>query len=73
MPVGAINPVSNEQFQVWVIAPKTNTVQARRVQLGVAYGDRVPVIAGLEPGERIVTAGVHLLREDMKVDPIKAR
>ncbi|MGH1358947.1 MAG: efflux RND transporter periplasmic adaptor subunit [Burkholderiaceae bacterium] len=73
VPVGAINPVSNEQFQVWVIAPKTNTVQARRVQLGVAYGDRVPVIAGLEPGERIVTAGVHLLREDMKVDPIKAR
>lgn len=73
VPVGAIKPVTDEQFQVWVVTPENNTVKARDVQLGVAYGDRVPVLSGLESGERIVTAGVHLLRDGMKVDPIKAR
>jgi hypothetical protein len=30
------------------------------------------VLSGLAPGERIVTAGVHSLREGMRVHPLAA-
>ncbi len=73
VPVGAIAPVDEDQFQVWVIAPDSGTVQPRRVRLGVAYGDRVPVIDGLVAGEQIVAAGAHLLRAGMPVEPVTAR
>jgi multidrug efflux pump subunit AcrA (membrane-fusion protein) len=32
----------------------------------------VAVLSGLAPGERIVTAGVHSLREGMRVHPLSA-
>ena len=34
-------------------------VQAQAVQLGTVSGDEVRVLAGLEPGQWVVTAGVH--------------
>jgi multidrug efflux pump subunit AcrA (membrane-fusion protein) len=36
----------------------------RTVQVGAASGDRVPVLAGLEAGERVVTDGVFFLRAE---------
>ena len=36
-----------------------------------AFGEStVPVISGLEPGEWVVAAGVHLLLEGQKIRPI---
>ena len=36
----------------------------RNVEVGASSGDRVPVLAGLEPGERVVTEGVFFLRAE---------
>ena len=36
----------------------------RHVEVGAPVGDRVPVVAGLEPGERVVSEGVFFLRAE---------
>jgi multidrug efflux system membrane fusion protein len=45
-----------------------NTVSVRPVQLGVTDGDRVEVLSGLEPGERIVIDGADKLRAGAKIN-----
>lgn len=52
---------------VWIVDPATMTVRAQPVQLGGAEGREVVVIAGVQPGQRVVTAGVHVLTPDQKV------
>lgn len=44
-----------------------STVSVRPVKLGVTEGDRVEVISGLAPGDRIVIDGADKLREGAKV------
>ena len=44
-----------------------STVSVRPVKLGVTDGDRVEVLSGLEPGDRIVIDGADKLREGAKV------
>jgi multidrug efflux system membrane fusion protein len=44
-----------------------STVTVRPVKLGVTEGDRVEVLSGLEPGDRVVTDGADKLREGAKV------
>jgi len=43
------------------------TVSAVPVTLGEVVGGGVQVTAGLEPGDRIVVAGVHRLKEGQAV------
>lgn len=52
---------------VWVVDPTTRTVKLRSVTLGDVQGNEVSVLAGLNPGERVVTAGVHVLTEGQAV------
>jgi RND family efflux transporter MFP subunit len=50
---------------VWIV--QNGAVKLRTIKVGT-FGDRqVQVTAGLKPGESIVTAGVHKLREGQKV------
>jgi membrane fusion protein, multidrug efflux system len=44
-----------------------NTVSVRPVKLGVTEGDRVEVLSGLMPGDRIVVDGADKLRDGAKV------
>jgi multidrug efflux system membrane fusion protein len=44
-----------------------STVSVRPVKLGVTDGDRVEVLSGLEPGDRIVVDGADKLRDGAKV------
>jgi membrane fusion protein, multidrug efflux system len=44
-----------------------STVSVRPVKLGVTEGDRVEVLSGLTPGERIVIDGADKLRDGAKV------
>ena len=55
---------------LWVVDPATGTVSLRPVEIGPYGEDRVPVLAGIEPDDWIVTAGVHLLREGQAIVPI---
>jgi membrane fusion protein, multidrug efflux system len=51
---------------VYLIAADS-TVTVRPVKLGVTDGDRVEVLSGLEPGDRVVIDGADKLREGAKV------
>lgn len=55
---------------LWVVDPADSSVHLRPVVLG-AYGEtRVPVREGLQAGEWVVAAGVHLLLDGQRITPI---
>jgi membrane fusion protein, multidrug efflux system len=45
-----------------------NTVSVRPVQLGITDGNRVEVLSGLAPGDRIVVDGADKLRDGAKIN-----
>jgi membrane fusion protein, multidrug efflux system len=51
---------------VWLVGPD-NTVNVRSITLGVTEGDQSEVVAGLQPGDAVVTIGVDRLEEGEKV------
>lgn len=51
----------------YLINPDTSTVSVRPIQLGVTDGDRVEVLSGLSPGDRVVIDGADKLRDGAKV------
>ncbi len=60
MPEAAVQHGAPGSF-VWLIGAD-GTVSARPVRLGPADGERVAVLAGLVPGDRVVTDGADRLR-----------
>lgn len=52
---------------VWVVDPKSSRVKRRPVKVGQFREDGATILAGLEPGEIVVTAGIHKLRPDLEV------
>lgn len=66
LPLTAIHQ-TGQAPQVWIVDPQTQQVAPHPVQLGSAQDDSVLVTAGLKGGERVVTAGVHLLYAGQKV------
>ncbi len=57
---------------VWVVDPKTSQVRLRPVTVGQFREDGVTITAGLHPGDVVVTAGVHKLRENQVVRHVAA-
>ena len=57
---------------VWVLDEAKMTVASQAVQVATADGNEVVIAAGLQPGQRIVTAGVHVLTPGQKVSLYKA-
>ncbi|HMM22347.1 MAG TPA: efflux RND transporter periplasmic adaptor subunit [Selenomonadales bacterium] len=64
VPLSAIYQ-TNDTPHVWVIAD--HVAALRPVQVGIFGNAQVQIVAGLKPGETIVTAGVHKLREGQTV------
>jgi len=58
---------------VWVFDQQSGTVALRTVELGQADANTVQVVAGLKPGDVVVTAGVQALRPGQKVRLLEAR
>jgi RND family efflux transporter MFP subunit len=52
---------------VWVVDPKASRVKLRPVTVGQYREDGATITAGLDPGDIVVTAGVHKLRENQPV------
>jgi len=52
---------------VWIVDPATMTSVVREVKVGGAEGNDVIVLAGLGIGDRVVSAGVHVLSPGQKV------
>lgn len=53
--------------QVWVVDPQQKTVALRDVTLIDRNEDRIVVSAGVQPGERVVIAGVNSLKPGQQV------
>jgi multidrug efflux pump subunit AcrA (membrane-fusion protein) len=66
LPVTAVVADANKEATVWVVDEDTMTVNAKPVQTELITSNSISV-SGLEPGERVVTAGAAFLREGMKV------
>ena len=52
---------------VYLINADTSTVSVKPVQLGVTDGDRVEVLSGISPGDRVVIDGADKLRDGAKI------
>ena len=52
---------------VWIVDPRTNQVKLRKVAIAQFREDGVTIASGLAPGDVVVTAGVHKLRNDQVV------
>ena len=66
LPATALTMVDNKPA-VWVVDPKSLQVSLRTVELDRHASSSVVVSQGIEPGELVVTAGVHALRPGQKV------
>jgi RND family efflux transporter MFP subunit len=55
------------QTQVFVVDPQSLKVSLRDIEVAPDTDDRWIVRGGLQPGERVVTAGVHSLKEGQTV------
>lgn len=53
--------------QVWLIDEPAMTVRTQPVQVATADGNEAVIAAGVKPGDRVVTAGVHVLSAGQKV------
>jgi len=56
---------------VWVVEGAENKVTPRAVKVGKFGNDEVTILAGLKPGERVVSVGVHKLVAGQIVRPIE--
>lgn len=52
---------------VWVLDASSMTVKLQPIQVATADGNEVVVASGLQPGQQVVTAGVHVLNPGQKV------
>ena len=69
VPLSAVSADAGQSF-VWVVEPDTRTLQRRAVQLGAYHQQQASVLDGLLPGDWVVAAGVHRLREGQPVLPV---
>jgi RND family efflux transporter MFP subunit len=67
LPVSAVTADAGLDPFVWVIDEQKMTVSKQPVQVGRMSGWNIEVESGIEPGSRIVTAGVGYLAEGMQV------
>jgi len=70
VPLSAIVPNNQGQQFVWKL-DADDRAQRAAVQAGQLSGDRAVVTSGLQPGDRIITAGVGSVHEGMKVRPLQ--
>lgn len=55
---------------VWLLDPQSMTVRRSQVAVAAVSGNDLVLGSGVQPGDTLVTAGVHLLKEGQKVRPI---
>ncbi|MGZ5716038.1 MAG: efflux RND transporter periplasmic adaptor subunit [Caldimonas sp.] len=66
VPLSALKEDHGEST-VWIVDATSMTAVRRPVRVGAAEGNDAVVIDGLVPGDRVVTAGVHVLSPGQKV------
>ena len=72
LPMSALAREGKDGAAVWVVDPQSRQVKLRRVTVGQFREDGVTITDGLRPGDIVVTAGVHKLRENQVVRHVAA-
>ncbi|MEA3412269.1 MAG: efflux RND transporter periplasmic adaptor subunit [Pseudomonadota bacterium] len=72
-PSAVFSPDTGDASFLWVVDEKNNTVHQRKVEARTLSDGGVIVDQGVEPGEWVVTAGVHYLREGQEVRILEDR
>ncbi|MDI3326362.1 efflux RND transporter periplasmic adaptor subunit [Pontibacterium granulatum] len=72
LPVEAVfaaedTPLNSNLRQIWKVSPETMKVSRFDVEIGEITSNGIEILSGLSAGDIVVTAGVHHLREGMKV------
>lgn len=68
VPIGAVfTPDTQRQSYVWLVDEPSQTVNRRSVQTGAITSLGLTILEGIQPGDWVVTAGVHSLREGQRV------
>jgi membrane fusion protein, multidrug efflux system len=57
----------DDEVSLWIIDPESESVTRRAVTLGAGQGGRTAITEGLEPGEYVAIAGVHVLQDGQNV------
>ena len=71
IPISAIFH-ENKQPQVYIYQPQTSTLEQRAIQVNELLKDGSAIIQGpVKPGEEVVSAGVHTLKDGQKVELLK--
>ncbi len=66
LPTGALWQ-QGQGSAVWVFDAANGTVAARTVQVAGLDGNEALIVSGLQPGEEVVSAGVHMLTQGQRV------
>ena len=66
LPLSALQEADGKT-RVWVVDPQQHTVALREVTVRERLANSVVLSAGVQPGERVVTAGVNSLKPGQKV------
>lgn len=66
LPLSAVLDQQGKHY-VWVIDPKTQKVGRKAVTVDAPDSQGIRIQSGLQGGEKVVTAGVHLLRDGQRV------
>ncbi|POZ62673.1 efflux RND transporter periplasmic adaptor subunit [Chromobacterium alticapitis] len=66
LPLTAILDLQGKHY-VWVVDDKTLRVSRKAVEVGAIDSDNAAIASGVRAGDKIVTAGVHLLHEQQRV------
>lgn len=66
IPTSALHQVGGGTA-VWVLDSASMTVNLQPIQIATADGNQVVVAGGLQPGQQVVIAGVHVLSPGQKV------
>lgn len=74
LPVGAVfsaedTPLSSKVRYVWKVDPQSLRVSRAEVRVGELRNGGIEVLSGLQPGEQVVSVGVHALSEGMQIRP----
>ncbi len=68
IPAHAVLQRESGKPRVWIVDPQASKVTSVEVELGEKRGAAVEIRGGLQPGSRVVVAGVNSLREGQAVE-----
>lgn len=63
------NKLDADNRYVWLYNDANGSISKTKVTVGNIYNSGIEILTGLKPGDKVVTAGGHYLREGMRVRP----